>query len=94
MCCARACVCVCRIDEEPAVHPSPPPLSPFLPRNPFLLTPPPSCVDANTQVVFPGHVPEDVHEVPINIDMTPVVKGEKGDGRVLVDSANKTYFAN
>lgn len=48
----------------------------------------------HAQVVFPDHVPEDVHEQPINIDLTPVVKGEKGDGRVLVDSANKTYFAN
>lgn len=41
------------------------------------------------QVVFPDGIPDDVHEVPINIDQTPVVKGEKGDGRVLVDSANK-----
>ena len=44
-------------------------------------------------VVFPEGIPEDVgHETPINIDLTPVVKGEKGDGRVLVDSANKAYF--
>ena len=37
-----------------------------------------------TQVVFPEGVPDDVHEEPINIDLTPVRKGEKGDGRVLV----------
>lgn len=54
----------------------------------------PTHKSTTPQVVFPDHVPEDVHENPINIDMTPVVKGEKGDGRVLVDSANKTYFAN
>lgn len=36
------------------------------------------------KVVFPNGVPDELHEVPINIDQTPVVKGEKGDGRVLV----------
>jgi hypothetical protein len=35
-------------------------------------------------VVFPDGIPEELHETPINIDLTPVVKGEKGDGRVLV----------
>ena len=54
----------------------------------------PPQTHTQTQVVFPDHVPEDVHEQPVNIDLTPVVKGEKGDGRVLVDSANKAYFAN
>lgn len=57
-------------------------------------TPTNKYTNTQTQVVFPDHVPEDVHEQPVNIDLTPVVKGEKGDGRVLVDSANKAYFAN
>lgn len=37
-----------------------------------------------SQIVFPDGIPEGLVEKPLNIDMTPVVKGEKGDGRVLV----------
>lgn len=61
---------------------------PWMPGGTLFMRNPPLPFD----VVFAGHVPEELHEEPINIDMTPVVKGEKGDGRVLVDSANKAYF--
>lgn len=61
---------------------------PWMPGGTLFMRNPPLPFD----VVFAGHVPEDVKEEPLNIDMTPVVKGEKGDGRVLVDSANKAYF--
>ena len=43
--------------------------------------PPPCCCWLLLlQVVFPDHVPEDVHEQPINIDLTPVVKVSIYDG--------------
>jgi len=61
---------------------------PWMPGGTLFMRNPPLPFD----VVFAGHVPEGLHEEPINIDLTPVVKGEKGDGRVLVDSANKAYF--